>query len=375
MSGGSLRLYTPRAFTGARWLGPVTLVVEQGRITALEPGASAPTHRLPEGQFLAPGFIDVQVNGGGDVLLNDTPTLEGMQAIAAAHRTFGTTGLLPTLITDDVSKARALKELAARAVDPQTSAILGLHLEGPFINAARKGVHREAAITALTEADMAWLTDPFPGALLLTLAPELAAPGLVRRLAAAGLLLCAGHTAADYSQIMTAVDDGLRGFTHLYNAMTPMTGREPGVVGAALDTPETFAGIIVDGFHVHAASLRAAIRTKGADRMMLVTDAMPPVGGQKAEFVLDGQRIIADGGRLITAQGTLAGAAVDMATCVRLTRDWLGLPLEDALRMASTSPADFLRRPDLGRIAVGARADLVALDGDVHVHATWVNGV
>lgn len=372
---GDMRLHAGRVFTGYRWLGSTTVVVENGRVAGLEPGEVQATAKLADGHFLAPGFIDVQVNGGGDVLLNDHPTLEGMEAIAAAHRLYGTTGLLPTLITDDVEKPRALKALAAQAIDFQTSGILGVHLEGPFLNVARKGVHRAEAITPLTDADLGWMTTPFAGALLITLAPEQTTLAAIRRLAAAGALICAGHTAATYDQMMLAVDSGVRGFTHLYNAMTPQTGREPGAVGAALDTPETYAGIIVDGFHVHAASLRSAIKAKGEDRIMLVTDAMPPVGGKSAEFFIDGRRIIADGGRLVTEEGTLAGAAIDMATTVRNVRDLLGLPIEAGLKMGSLVPANFLRRPDLGRIQIGARADFVALDSDIQVHSTWVNGV
>jgi N-acetylglucosamine-6-phosphate deacetylase len=351
------------------------VVIEDGRIASVLPRGplqpECPMERLPAGAWLAPGFIDVQVNGGGDALFNDDPSPETVAAIVAAHRRFGTTGMLPTLITDEPEKMpaaiRAVQD--ARKTNP---GVLGIHLEGPFISAERPGVHRAAAIRAPTEADMAVLTSLAAGATLVTLAPECAPPGFVRRLAEAGIRVSLGHSMATYEETRQALADGLTGFTHLFNAMRPLASREPGPIAAALETAECWYGLIADGFHVHPAMLRLAL--KGAGRPMLVTDAMPPVGGKTDGFGLYGEAIRLRDGRLQRADGTLAGAALDMSQAVRNAVVLLGVSLPDALRMASRNPAEFLGMGDrLGRIAPGYRADLVAfMPAEVRVVRTWV---
>lgn len=362
------------------WRDDAAVLIDGGRIVGVLP-AGDPRVRAARGHDLAgatllPGFIDVQVNGGGGVLLNDAPSVEGMAAIASAHRRFGTTGLLPTLISDDIAVLRRALDAVEQALATGVPGVLGIHLEGPFLAPARKGVHNPAWFHDPAGVELDLLCAPHRGVRVLTLAPERVPPAVIRRLVAAGVIVCAGHTAADYATVRAALDAGVRGFTHLFNAMTPMGSREPGVVGAALDDADSWCGIIVDGRHVHPASLRVAIRAKPRGRMLLVTDAMPPVGAAGATFVLNGEPIIIKDGVCQTAQGVLAGSALDMATAVRNAVALLGLPLDEAARMASTYPADFLGLgASHGRIAPGARADLVALSADGHVQRTWIAGV
>jgi N-acetylglucosamine-6-phosphate deacetylase len=332
-----------------------------------------PVRRLPDGACLAPGFIDVQVNGGGDVLFNDTPTVEGIAAIVAAHRRFGTTALLPTLISDTADKMRAAGA-AAEAAAASTPAVLGIHFEGPFLSPERAGVHDPAMLRAPTPQDQEFLTKPRVGATLVTLAPERVPSGFIAALTKAGVRVALGHSMATYAETRAALAEGLTGFTHLFNAMRPLASREPGPIAAALETPSAFYGLIVDGEHVAPPMLRLALR--GLGQAMLVTDAMPPVGGSRSEFRLGGKRIVVRDGRCVTADGTLAGAALDMASAVRNCVRLLDLPLADALCLASAAPAAFLGIADrLGHLAPGYRADMVALDSaEIRVLATWVAG-
>jgi N-acetylglucosamine-6-phosphate deacetylase len=327
------------------------------------------------GRMLLPGFIDCQVNGGGGVLFNDAPTVETIRTIGAAHRRFGTTGFLPTLISDDVDVMRKAIEAVNEAIAANVPGLLGIHLEGPFIAPDRKGVHNPAKFRIADADDLALLSTRVGGVTLLTLAPERASIEIIRSLADSGVILAAGHTAGDYESTRRALDAGVRGFTHLFNAMTPFTSREPGVVGAALEDPASWCGLIVDGVHVHPASLRVAIAAKARERMFLVTDAMPPVGADSPDFVLNGEAITARDGICQTANGTLAGSALDMVSAVRNTVQMLGLPLEEAARMASTYPAAFLGLSKThGHIAAGHRADFVVLDDDYSIAETWIGG-
>jgi N-acetylglucosamine-6-phosphate deacetylase len=325
--------------------------------------------------LLAPGFVDVQVNGGGGVLFNDVRTPDGIRTIAAAHRRFGTTGLLPTFITDTRARMAEAVEAMREALRTGIPGVLGIHCEGPFINPERKGVHDPAHMRPVEAEDLRILTSLGAGRTLVTLAPEQVPMSAIRHLAAAGILVCAGHTKAGAAVIGEAFRNGLTGFTHLFNAMPPMAGREPGPVGAALADRDSFCGLIVDGHHVDAVSIRVAVQARGADRIMLVSDAMPSVGTELATFALMGRTVTRANGRLTTADGTLAGCDLDMASAVRNTVA-LGIPLGDALRMASLTPAAFLRLDgELGRIAPGYRANLVLLDDGLRVHGTWIDGV
>jgi N-acetylglucosamine-6-phosphate deacetylase len=340
-----------------------------------DPRCATAIQRDLGGHLLLPGFIDSQVNGGGGVLFNDAPSVASIQAIGEAHRRFGTVGFLPTLISADLDVvARAIAAVQA-AITRGVPGVLGIHIEGPFLNVARKGVHDSAKLRELDTSAIGLLTSLKGGKTLVTLAPEMTTPALIRQLAAAGVVVSAGHTNATYAQIETALDYGLTGFTHLFNAMSQLTGREPGVVGAALDDPSSWCGIIVDGQHTIPVVLRLALRAKRHDRFMLVTDAMPSVGTDSTSFTLQGRRITVAADVCVDEDGRLAGSNIDMASSVRNTVSMLGVSLADAARMASTYPAEFLGLgARLGRIAAGYRANLVLVDENVNVLETWIDG-
>jgi N-acetylglucosamine-6-phosphate deacetylase len=353
------------------------VIVEDAHIRAVMARADVPADVrvdvLAEGMWLAPGFIDAQVNGGGDVLFNDAPTPQGIAAIVAAHRRFGTTSLLPTLITDTPEKMRAARDAVA-AIMVREPGVLGGHFEGPFLSPEKCGVHDPALMRAPSEADRELLTSLGDAVTVVTLAPECVPRGFIATLTGNGVRVALGHSMATYEQTKVAMAEGLTGFTHLFNAMRPIGAREPGPIAAALETPGCWYGLIVDGVHVAPAMLRLALRGLGTP--MLVTDAMPSVGGRKDRFMLQGRAIIAKDGRCVTEDGTLAGSGIDMASAVRNCVNLLGVKLTDALRFASLSPAAFLGVDDrLGRLAPGYRADMVALDPrDVRVVSTWVAG-
>jgi len=330
-------------------------------------------HQLPAGAWLAPGFIDVQVNGGGDVLFNDDPTPATIETIAAAHRRFGTTALLPTLISDTREKMRAAYAAVEQARRANPS-VLGIHFEGPFLSPQRPGVHDPTMIRRPDEDDREFLTQQRDGAILVTLAPEVVPDGFIAALVRAGARVSLGHSMATYEQTRAAFDQGLTGVTHLFNAMRPLASRDPGPVAAALECAECWFGMIVDGVHVEPAMLRLALRGKA--RPMLVTDAMPPVGGRQTTFMLGGRAIKAGPACCTREDGTLAGTALDMATAVRNSVTLLQMPLTDALRAASAEPAAFLGLAHrLGHLALGCRADMVAFDpADVRILETWVAG-
>jgi len=364
-------------FDGATLHRNSAVLIDDSQVAAVAPrdevSASVDVFEAPEGAWLAPGFIDAQVNGGGDALFNADPTPECLARIVAAHRRFGTTALLPTLITDtDEVMAAALS--AVQTMLPQEPGILGIHLEGPFLSPDKPGVHRRDLIRRPEPHHLRMLASYKKGAWLVTLAPEVAPAGFIAELLAAGAKVSLGHSMATYAQTRAAMAEGLTGFTHLFNAMRPLTAREPGPIAAALESPNAYYGIIVDGEHVAPAMLGLAIR--GAGHPMLVTDAMPPVGGCRHEFVLQGEAITVRERRCVTPDGVLAGSSLDMASAVRNCVRLLGLPLERALRLASAEPADFLGVGHfLGRLAPGYRADIVALNpADLSVVATWVAG-
>lgn len=355
------------------------LVDGSGRIQALVPEGLA---RIKAGKvrdlgggWLLPGFIDVQVNGGGGVLFNNDTRPEAIDAIGRAHRRYGTTSFLPTLISDTAEVMERAIAGTRAAIAAGVPGVLGIHLEGPYLAPARKGTHDASRFRVPDAAELAMATSLDNGITLVTLAPEQVPADTIRAMVARGTIVCAGHTAGTYEQVRAGLEAGVRGFTHLYNAMSPLQGREPGTVGAALESREAYCGIIVDGVHVHPASLRVALAAKPRGTLFLVTDAMPMVGSDDPSFELYGETITAVDGVVRNAAGALAGSALDMATAVRNTVRLLGLPLEEAARMASTYPARFLGVDSrLGRIAPGWQADLVLLDEALQVQATWVAG-
>src|SRR3954453_404052 len=330
------RILTPSGFESGR-----SLLIDDGRIVDVVADCPTDASRQDLDGDLVPGFIDLQVNGGGGVLFNDQPTIEGIEAIGRAHRAFGTTGFLPTLITDELEVVERAMRAVEGAIAKGVPGVLGIHIEGPFINSEKVGIHDPGKIRKIDQAAVELLTSLSNGVTLVTLAPELAPSGLIASLAARGVVLAAGHTAASYEQARRALDDGVTGFTHLFNAMTQLTGREPGAVGAALDS-DAWCGIIVDGFHVHPASLRIALAAKGPDKLVLVTDAMPTVGSEERAFLLGDRPIHIDAGRLAAADGPLAGSNLDMATAVGNAAQAFQVDLATAIRMASLNPASAL---------------------------------
>jgi N-acetylglucosamine-6-phosphate deacetylase len=364
-------------FDGAALHQDAAVIIAGADIKAVVPRTRVPSEvrveRMPEGIWLVPGFIDLQVNGGGDVLFNDAPSVDSIAAIARAHRRFGTTALLPTLITDTAAKMRAARAAAATAMEDHPS-VLGIHFEGPFLSAERAGVHDPALIRAPDDDDLAFLTASSLGITLVTLAPECVPNGFIAALTKAGVRVALGHSAASYDATRAALSAGLRGFTHLFNAMPPLAARAPGPIAAALETASAWYGLIVDGVHVAPPMLQLALRGRG--QAVLVTDAMPPVGGERTKFSLQGRLVISDGQRLVDPAGRLAGSLLDMASAVRSSVRLLGLPLPAALRLASVAPAAALGIGGrLGRLKPGYRADIVALDPEgVLVVGSWVAG-
>lgn len=366
------RVLTPAGFEADR-----CVIVEHGCIAAVAPSGECPPNidkRKLEGDLL-PGFIDLQVNGGGGILFNDHPTVDGIAAIGTAHRRFGTTGFLPTLISDDLTAIERAIAAVDAAMDSGVPGVLGIHLEGPFLNPARKGIHDAAKFRILDADAIELLSSLKRGRTLVTLAPELAPRGAIRALVERGIVVAAGHTAASYEDVQAGFVEGLSGFTHLFNAMTQLGSREPGAVGAALESTRSWCGLIVDGHHVHPATLRIALAAVGAERLALVTDAMPTVGWDRKTFRLGGVPIVARDGRLAGPDGTLAGSDLNMGEAVRNAERLMGVDRAVAVRMASAVPASIMGLSgEVGSITAGLRADLVLADPSGKIVETWIGG-
>lgn len=356
------------------------LVVADGRVDAILPEASLdPAIEKHDcgGVLVAPGLIDLQVNGGGGVLLNNDPTVDGILTILAAHARFGSTALLPTLITDTPEVTARAIEAGIAAWNAGLPGFLGLHIEGPHLSLARKGTHDPALIRPMDEQDLARLVASSGrfGHALITVAPESVTREQVAQLRAAGWTVSLGHTDCDRATASAYVASGATMATHLFNAMSQLGNREPGLVGAALAEGAVHAGLIADGFHVDPVSMGVALRAKtGPGRIFLVTDAMSTIGTGDTGLELNGRQVFRKGGRLTLADGTLAGADIDLIACVRKARDLLGLPLEEALRMASAYPADAIGVATKGRLLPGSDADFIVLTPELDIASTWIAG-
>ena len=367
-----------RIFDGYRWHNHALILIAGGivqSITSRDESASRwSTEVMPPGTILAPGFIDLQVNGGGGILLNDQPTPDAMRAIAQAHRRYGTTSCLPTLISD--TRAKAIVAIAAAKSLAGRDGILGLHLEGPFISPRRPGIHRGDYIATATMEDLDWLGElSAVGSSMVTLAPECVPARFVKTLATSGIRCSVGHSEATADTLTAAVDEGLSGVTHLFNAMPAMSAREPGIVGMALTDDRLTAGIIVDGIHVDPVVVRAAFSAKNRNNIALVSDAMPTVGTEQDHFELMGRQIQLRDGRLVCENGTLAGAHLNLASAVKNAATFGGMFLDEALRAASLVPARFLGiERHRGTLVAGAQGDIVALTPNLDVFTTWVAG-
>ncbi len=369
-----------RIFDGATWHDRSALVINDGVVEGLI-AADSPTDatRVPaDGALIVPGFIDLQVNGGGGALLNLTPTLDAIRTICTNYMQYGTTALLPTLITDTFEKNVLAIAAAAEAVAQGVPGFLGLHIEGPHLALSRKGAHDPKLIRPMEEADLLRFLDArkkLPN-LLVTVAVEAADPTQISRLAEAGIIVSIGHSDGTYAQVQAAVEAGASMVTHLFNAQSQIGNREPGIVGAALDLGALSAGLIADGIHVHPTSIGIALRAKrGPGQIFLVTDAMSPTGTDWTEFELTGQKVYRKNGALRLADGTLAGADLTMIDAVRYVHQTIGVPLDEALRMASLYPAQALGvSSTYGHLGRGARADFVVLGDALDIRSTWIGG-
>uniref|UniRef100_A0A486XWI6 N-acetylglucosamine-6-phosphate deacetylase n=1 Tax=Rheinheimera sp. BAL341 TaxID=1708203 RepID=A0A486XWI6_9GAMM len=363
------QLSVSRLFDGTNWLENVSVSIDNGMIQAI----SAATGAVMPG-MLVPGFIDIQVNGGGGVLFNSLPTRHTLHTMMQAHARFGTTAMLPTVITDSIDTMQQAADAIAAAIADKEPGIIGVHFEGPHLSLPKKGVHPQQHIRQLSAAELAIYGRKDLGIKLVTVAPENLSPEQICQLVELGVIVCLGHSNADAATVQAALAAGASGFTHLYNAMSPLTSREPGMVGVALADPDSWCGVIFDGHHMHPLAAKVALAAKPKGKLLIVTDAMSPVGTDATEFDLFDGKVIRQANKLTDAEGRLAGSVLDMAGAVRYAIDSLGVVPDEALRMASLYPAQFLAQDRAGRIEVGAQADIVLLNNEWQVQASWING-
>jgi N-acetylglucosamine-6-phosphate deacetylase len=371
-------LVNGQIYTGDEIINDKSVVIADQHIQAIiDPGELTDGTELIDlqGKIIAPGFIDIQVNGGGGALFNDDPSAAAIATIFNAHKRYGTTNFLPTLITTSIEKMEQSIQAVKTCMDNEQYGVLGLHLEGPYLSQEKPGVHDPAYIRPLQEAELNILLGRGQDIIkLLTVAPEKVETHLLQRIVEAGIKVAAGHSNATYEQAKESFGQGVSLLTHLFNAMSLFGSREPGLVGAYLDSNEdVYASVIADGYHVHYGSISICAKLK-QQRLLLVTDAMPPVGMGDLDFTLGQYHIHTKAGKCTNEAGVLAGSALDMASAVRNCVEHVGIPVEEALRMASTYVADFLGLTHLGKIAPQNQANLVILDQALTVKAVVCNG-
>jgi len=367
------------AFTGAKVFDGTELrqdcvvVIDDAKIVSLS--SSVPAHakelRL-KGGILAPGFLDLQVNGGGGVMVDRRTDAQQIRQICATHIRLGATGILPTLITDTPEATAAV--IKAGIASLGTEGFLGLHLEGPHLDPRRKGAHDPKLIRPMQDSDLAMMIEAAQAlpALMVTVAPAAVRPDQIAALAQAGVIVSLGHSECTLAEAEAAITAGARAATHLFNAMSQLGNREPGLVGAIL-THDLAAGVIADGIHVAPAALRIALAAR-PEGLFLVSDCMAVAGTSQTEFTLAGRRILRHQGRLTLEDGTLAGADLTLPQALRVVVEQAGLSLDRALRMVTRTPAQVLGRDDLGRLAPECPADLVHLSDDLALQAVWKGG-
>ncbi len=367
-------------FDGKTLRNGLTVLIRDGRVSGIVPEEDTPADAVRQGLdggMLLPGFVDLQVNGGGGLMLNTDPSVATLRIMARAHASLGTTAFLPTLITDTPAKTRAAIDAVAQAIAEGVAGIAGLHLEGPHLSIRRKGAHDPALIRPMEAEDLALLLAAAARlpAMMVTVAPENCTRAQVRAMRAAGIVVSLGHSDADFETCMAYADAGATVVTHLFNAMSQFEGRAPGLVGATLQNPAVSAGLIADTVHVHPASMALALRAKnGPGRIFLVSDAMAVAGTDLAGFSLEGRPIARANGRLTLADGTLAGADLALARAVSVMVEKIGLDPAAALAMATSVPADLMGLPQ-GRLRFGDPANLIHLSAGFTVQSLWQNGV
>ncbi|MGO2404234.1 N-acetylglucosamine-6-phosphate deacetylase [Vibrio litoralis] len=370
-------LINTKIYTGHDVLTEHAVLVDADKIQSIVKVDDLPkeieTHDL-QGANLSPGFIDLQLNGCGGVMLNDEITAETMHIMHKANLKSGCTSFLPTLITSSDEDMQQAISAAREYQQRYQNQSLGLHLEGPYLNVLKKGIHRPDFIRQSDDEMIQTICDNHDVIAKVTLAPEQNEPEHIQRLRDAGIVVSIGHTNATYQEARQSFANGITFATHLFNAMTPMVGREPGVVGAIYDTSEVYAGIIADGFHVDYANIRIAHKIKG-DKLVLVTDATAPAGADMDHFIFVGKKVYYRDGKCVDENGTLGGSALTMIEAVQNTVEHVGIALDEALRMATLYPARAIGvERQLGEIKPGMVANLTVFDRDFNVKATVVNG-
>lgn len=370
-----IRFHAQRLFDGHAFLDNPVLTIVDGKIINIDHDTNNADVSVKG--LVVPGYIDLQVNGGGGALFNDSPSVDNLKTIMSAHASFGTTAMMPTLITDKVEVMQQAADAVSQAISERVPGIVGIHFEGPHLSVEKKGTHCAEYIRPISDDEWQVLSRQDMGQVIVTLAPETVSADDVKRLVSLGIKVCLGHTNADYQTTQRAIDAGASGFTHLFNAMSPLQGREPGVVGAALLNNHTSCGLIVDGFHVDYASCKLAIQAKPKGKIFLVTDAMPPVGTSQKEFALYDRTVYVNNGKLTSTTGELAGSSLDMASAVKNTHEGLGISLDEAIRMGSLYPAQYLYQGQeviRGELRQGKQADMAVLNDDLTVKETWISG-
>jgi N-acetylglucosamine-6-phosphate deacetylase len=370
-------LIAEQLFDGNNIINNQAISFEDGKVIALE--AVKGSKEIKVSGLLSPGFIDVQVNGGGGYLFNHDTNLPALKAMVLAHSRYGTTAMLPTLITSDIATIRAAADTVALAMKDKVAGIIGVHFEGPHISEPKKGIHSREHIRELSEQELEIYCRDDLGVKIVTLAPESVTTAQIKCLTAHNVKVCLGHSNASFDTTQIALAAGAAGFTHLFNAMSPLTSREPNMLGAALLDEHSWCGLILDGHHVHPATAKLANRAKKIGKMMLVTDSMSTIGSEQQEFEFDGHQIQLSGDKLTSQTGQLAGSALNMITAVNNAQMMLDVSLEEALRMACVYPADFLGlNTETPQLAIGANADFTLLEygnnSALHVSQTWIGG-
>jgi len=368
-----LRIHAKQLFDGQNFLDDHVLTVANGEITAIDENTE--NVDVYCNGLVTPGYVDLQVNGGGGALFNDSPSVDNIKTIITAHSKFGTTAMLPTLITDKTAVMAQAAEAISQAIEQGVPGIIGVHFEGPHLSVAKKGAHSAEFIRPISDEEWQILSRKDLGQVIVTLAPETVPPSDIARMVELGIKVCIGHSNADFQTAQTAIDAGADGFTHLYNAMSPIQGRELGVTGCALLTENTSCGLILDGHHVDYSACKLALKAKSKGEIYLVTDSMSTIGTDETEFAFFDRMVYLEDGKLTSTTGELAGSALDMQTAVINAHKELNLPLDEALRMASLYPAKYInQQSNRGVLTIGAQADFVVLNEDLTVQETWISG-
>jgi N-acetylglucosamine-6-phosphate deacetylase len=376
--------FAKQLFDGHAMHNDVHLKVEQGHVTNIRSACQSPwqTDIALEGK-VCPGFIDLQVNGGGGVLFNDEQTPEALSKIMQAHAKFGTTAILPTLITDSNNKMNRAADAVCQALQASMPGIVGIHFEGPHLSLAKKGIHSAKQVRPVSDADLSVISRKNIGKVLVTIAPENMSPDIIKELVQSGVYVSLGHSGADIDTVLKAIDAGAHCFTHLFNAMSGLSAREPGMISAALGDKRVSAGLIADLHHVHPYNCKLAYQCIGPKRLMLVTDAMAHVGSDMQTLPWLDSTITKAQNKLTLDDGSLAGSCLDMASAVENMYTLLSEGVQsseeeslinDVLNMASTTPANLVGLTHLGKLMPGYQADFITLSQDFKVKDSWING-